>query len=67
MSSPHSNNQLSRESAPPLVAVALHFVLPEERKENRLMRRREKLPDFLRLLVAAMAELLPMLAMSSWD
>lgn len=61
------NNQLSSELAPPLVAGALPFDLPEERKEKRLMRRREKLPDFLRLLVATAAKLLPMLETSSWD
>lgn len=64
---PNSDNQLPSELAPPLVAVALPFDLPDVRKEKRLMRRREKLPDFLRLLVAAAAKLLPMLEMSSWD
>lgn len=59
--------QFPSELAPPLVAVALPFDLPDVRKEKRLMRRREKLPDFLRLLVAAAAKLLPMLEMSSWD
>lgn len=67
MSYHNNDNQLSSELAPPLVAVALPFDLPDERKEKRLMRRREKLPDFLRLLVAAAAKLLPMLEMSSWD
>lgn len=67
MSYPNNDNHLSSELAPPLVAVALLFDLPDERKEKRLMRRREKLPDFLRLLVAAAAKLLPMLEMSSWD
>ncbi len=62
-----SDIQLSRELAPPLVAVALPLDLPDERKEKRLMRRREKLPDFLRLLTAAAAKLLPMLETSSWD
>lgn len=60
-------NQLPSELDPPLVTVALPFDLPDVRKEKRLMRRREKLPDFLWLLVAAAAKLLPMLEMSSWD
>lgn len=59
------DDQLSSELAPPL--VALPFDLPDERKEKRFIRRREKLPDFLRLIVAAAAKLLPMLEMSSWD
>lgn len=58
-------NQLPSELDPPLVTVALPFDLPDVRKEKRLMRRREKLPDFLWLLVAAAAKLLPMLEMSS--
>lgn len=62
-----SENQLPSELAPPLVTVALPFDLPDVRKEKRLMRRREKLPDFLWLLVAAAVKLLPMLEMSSWD
>lgn len=57
--------QFPIELAPPL--VALPFDLPDVRKEKRLMRRREKLPDFLRLLLGAAAKLLPMLEMSSWD
>jgi len=65
MSDPNKDNQLSGELAPPL--VALPFDLPDERKEKRLMRRREKLPDFLRLMLVAAEKLLPMLEMSSWD
>ena len=60
------DDQLSTELAPPLVAGALAFDLPDERKEKRLMRRREKLPDFLRPPSAA-ARLLSMLEMFSWD
>lgn len=52
---------------PPLVAVAFTFDLPEERNEKCLMRRREKLPDVLRLPAEAAAKLLPMLETSSWD
>ena len=64
---PGHGNQLSSVLSPPLVVVALPFDLPDERKENRLMRRREKLPDFLRLLVAVGTQLLLRLEMSSWD
>lgn len=59
--------QLSRELAPPLVDEALLFDLLDVRKEKRLMRRREKLPDFLWLLAAEGTKLLPMLERSSWD
>lgn len=64
---PESDNQFPSELAPPLVAAPLPFDLPDVRKEKRLMSRREKLPDFLRLPVPAAAKLLPMLEMSSWD
>lgn len=60
-------HQLLGAPAPPLVAEALIFDLPDVRNENRLMSRREKLLDFLRLLLAVAAKLLPMLEMSSWD
>ena len=64
---PGYGNHLSSVLSPPLVVVAFPFDLPDERKENRLMRRREKLPDFLRLLVAVGTQLLLRLEMSSWD
>lgn len=60
-------HQLPGAPAPPLVAVALIFDLSDLRNEKRLMSRREKLLDFLRLLVAVAAKLLPILEMSSWD
>lgn len=59
--------QLSSELAPPLVEEVLLFDLLDERKENRLMRRREKLPDFLWRLSAVTTKLLSILEMSSWD
>lgn len=54
--------------APPLAVADLPFVL-DERNEKRLMRRREKLPDFLRLVEEqdAVGESLPRLDTSSWD
>lgn len=64
---PCGRRQLPGVPAPPLVAVALSFDLPDVRNEKRLMSRREKLLDFLRLVVAVAAKLLPMLEMSSWD
>lgn len=59
--------QLSSEPAPPLEEEALLFDLLDVRKEKRLMRRREKLPDFLWLLAAEGTKLFPMLGRSSWD
>lgn len=59
--------QLSSELAPPLEEEALLFDLLDVRKEKRLMRRREKLPDFLWLLAAEVTKLFPMLERSSWD
>lgn len=59
--------QLSSELAPPLEDEPLPFDLLDVRKEKRLMRRREKLPDFLWLLAAEGTKLLPMLERSSWD
>lgn len=59
--------QLSSELAPPLEEEALLLDLLDVRKEKRLMRRREKLPDFLWLLAAEGTKLFPMLERSSWD
>lgn len=50
---PSLSYQLSKELAPPLEEEALLFDLLDVRKEKRLMRRREKLPDFLWLEDAA--------------
>lgn len=60
--------QLSRELAPPFVELLLPLLL-DERKEKRLMRRREKLPDFLRPLEEqeAVDGSCSRLVMSSWD
>lgn len=64
---PGQDPQFSAMLVPPLVALALPFDL-DERKEKRLMRRREKLPDFFRTLEElGDAESLPRLDTSSWD